>query len=34
MPEGLKAAQKDVSKFNLGRKRALAQGSIALSVGT
>lgn len=34
MPEGLRAAQKDIAKFNLGRKRAMAQGSIALSVGT
>lgn len=34
MPEGFKAAQKDVSRFNLGRKRAMAQGSIAASVGT
>ena len=34
MQEGLRAAQKDIAKFNLGRKRAMAQGSIALSVGT
>ena len=34
MPEGLKAAQKDIAKFNLNRKRALAQGIILTTVGT
>ena len=33
MPEGMKAAQKDVAKFNLLRKRALAQAAIATSTG-
>ncbi len=31
MPEGLKAAQKDVSTFKLARKRALAQSVVAAS---
>ena len=34
MPEGLKAAQKDIARFNLNRKRAMAQGIILPSVGT
>lgn len=34
MPEGFKAAQKDVSKFNLNRKRIVVQSTILASVGT
>ena len=34
MPDGVKAAQKDVAKFNLLRKRALAQGAIMTATGT
>lgn len=34
MPDGMKAAQKDIAKFNLLRKRALAQGSIMTATGT
>ena len=33
MPEGMKAAQKDIAKFNLLRRRTLAQGAIAASTG-
>ena len=34
MPEGLKAAQKDIARFNLNRKRAMAQGIILPTVAT
>lgn len=34
MPEGFKAAKNDISRFNLGRKRAWAQGAIVASVGS
>ena len=34
MPDGMRAAQKDIAKFNLLRKRALAQGAIMTATGT
>lgn len=34
MPDGMRAAQKDIAKFNLLRKRVISQGSIVASAGT